>query len=369
MMQHFGFLRQNKDIQFFPEGQVIFEEGQAGAEMYVVCDGEVDITLEGRLINRLGSGDIFGEMALVDDRPRSASAIAGTGCKLLPVDQARFASLVQQQPNFATRVMKMMSVRMRRFMEEEVQRQRMEEELAIGSQIQLSLLPEACPVFPGWEISAVYRAARQVGGDLYDFILSPEDPERLDLVIADVTGKGVPAALFMALSRTILRAEVARALGPAATLKRANQIIIRDVRARLFLSVFYASLDTTTGRLIFANGGLDWPLLVSASTNDIQELKTASLVLGAFQDVSLEEGEIAIAPGEALIFYTDGVTEARNAEGEFFGEERLYEALMSHREGDAEELLQGVASTVADFAGPTPQSDDFTLVVVKRQPR
>ena len=366
-MRGFGFFRQIEGAQSYPAGQVIFREGQTGTEMFVIADGLVDITLEGRLINRLETGDIFGEMALVDERPRSASAIAVTDCKILPLDQARFASLVQQQPDFATQVMKIMSVRMRHLMEDEVRRQRLEEELAIGRQIQLSLLPDKCPDIPGWEITAVYQAARQVGGDLYDFILPPDDPNILNLVIADVTGKGVPAALFMAFSRTIIRAEAAHGLGPAATLMKANHFIVSDIRSRLFLSAFYASLDTQTGRMVFANGGHDWPLLLCASTNEVRELRIPGLVLGAFPKVLLEEAEITVAPGDALIFYTDGVTEARNADGQFFGEERLKATLAAHRGAGAEELLQSVVTAVAQFVGSTPQSDDFTLVIVKRQ--
>jgi sigma-B regulation protein RsbU (phosphoserine phosphatase) len=263
--------------------------------------------------------------------------------------------------------MKIMSVRMRNLMEEEIQRQRLEEELAIGRQIQLSLLPDRCPDIPGWEITAVYRAARQIGGDLYDFILPPDDPQTLNLVIADVTGKGVPAALFMAFSRTIIRAEAAHGLGPAATLMRANQFIYRDVHSQLFLTAFYASLDTQTGRMVFANGGHDWPLLLRASTHEIRVLKTPGLILGAFPEVSLEEAEITVAPGDALIFYTDGVTEARNADDQFFGEERLEAVLAAHRGDGAEVLLQSVVTAVAQFVGSTPQSDDLTLVVVKRQ--
>lgn len=366
-MRGFGFFQPIEGIQLYPAGRVIFEEGQPGAELYVIVEGAVDITLEGRPIDHLEAGSIFGEMALVDERPRSATAVAATDCKILPVNQARFASLVQQEPDFATQVMKIMSVRMRNLMEEEIQRQRLEEELAIGRQIQLSLLPDRCPDIPGWEITAVYRAARQIGGDLYDFILPPDDPQTLNLVIADVTGKGVPAALFMAFSRTIIRAEAAHGLGPAATLMRANQFIYRDVYSQLFLTAFYASLDTQTGRMVFANGGHDWPLLLRASTHEIRVLKTPGLILGAFPEVSLEEAEITVAPGDALIFYTDGVTEARNADDQFFGEERLEAVLAAHRGDGAEVLLQSVVTAVAQFVGSTPQSDDLTLVVVKRQ--
>ncbi|HEX6386708.1 MAG TPA: SpoIIE family protein phosphatase [Anaerolineae bacterium] len=369
MMRGFGLLKNATDHQFYPAGQVIFQEGQPGDVMYVVIDGEVSVTVEGRPIDHLVPGSVFGEMALVDDRPRSATATAATDCNLVVIDHERFASLVQQFPDFALQVMNMMSFRLRRLLDDEIKRQRLEEELAIGRQIQLSLLPERCPDVPGWEFAAFYRSARQVGGDLYDFIASADEPHRLGIVIADVTGKGVPAALFMAFSRTILRAESRTSHSPATILRRANQFILQDIRYRLFLSAFYATLDTRSGRLVYANGGHDWPLWLRASSGEVETLAAPGLLLGVFQDVRLEEREVEVAPGDFLIFYTDGLTEARNAAGQFFGEDRLRETLTAAGATKADQLLQNIVNAVADFTGATPQADDFTLVVVRRAAR
>lgn len=367
MMQSFGLLKDTAEHQFYPAGQVIFMEGQPGDEMYVVIEGEVDITIEGRPIDYLTAGSILGEMALVDDRPRSATATAATDCRLVAINHDRFAALVQQFPDFAIQVMAIMSFRLRRLVEEEIKRQRLEEELAIGRQIQLSLLPQCCPEITGWEFAAIYRAARQVGGDLFDFIVSPDDSHRLSIVIADVTGKGVPAALFMAFSRTIIRAESRNRSSPAAILRQANQFIKQDIRYNLFLSAFYASLDTSSGRLVYASGGHDWPLWLRAETGEVETLTAPGLLLGVFPDIQLEEREIEVAPGDFLIFYTDGLTEARSATGELFGEERLRETVIAVARDSAQDLLEAVVNTVEAFAGATPQTDDFTLVVARRQ--
>ena len=365
-MQGFGLLQRAGDHQSYSAGQIIFKEGQPGDVMYVVIDGEVSVTVEGRPIDYLKAGSILGEMALVDDRPRSATATAATDCKLVLIDHERFTSLVQHFPDFAVQVMNVMSFRLRRLLDEEIKRQRLEEELAIGRQIQLSLLPARCPEIPGWEFTAVYRAARQVGGDLYDFIASPDDPRCLSIVIADVTGKGIPAALFMAFSRTIIRAESRSGRNPAALLQRANQFILQDIHYRLFLSAFYATLDSDSGRLVYANGGHDWPLWLRAGTGEIETLAAPGLLLGVFQDVRLEEREIMVAPGDFLIFYTDGVTEARNAVGELFGEERLAETVKATVPTSADHLLRAIVNAVENFTGATPRADDFTLVIVKR---
>jgi serine phosphatase RsbU (regulator of sigma subunit) len=258
-----------------------------------------------------------------------------------------------------------------RLHQEEIKQQRMEEELAIARQIQLSLLPEDCPIVPGWEFAAAYQPARVVGGDLYDFLELPGEPRQLGLVIADVTDKGVPAALFMAFSRTIVRTEAmsSRNRNPAAALSRANRSIVRDIQSdsRLFLSAFYATLDTVSGRLAYANGGHIWPLWLRSASGEVQTLAARGIILGVFSDIELEEREIEVSPGDLLVFYTDGVTEARGADGQMFDEERLRAAVASNPEASAQQVLQAIVEAVEAFVGDIPQADDLTLFVIKRR--
>uniref|UniRef100_UPI0035B3EB75 PP2C family protein-serine/threonine phosphatase n=1 Tax=Promineifilum sp. TaxID=2664178 RepID=UPI0035B3EB75 len=231
---------------YAPTGTVVIREGEVGDAMFVLVEGELAITVKGKRIDYLTPGMILGEMAMLDDRARSATAHAATDCCLLRIERPRFMELVSRSPQFALRVMNIMSVRTRRLMEEEVKRQRMEEELAIGRRIQLSLLPAACPYVPGYELASGYRAAREVGGDLYDFVVTPDDPTQVHLMIADVTGKGVPAALYMAVSRTLMRTYALDGHSPAEALRRVNEFILQDKGSPLFLSAFYAVLDTPT---------------------------------------------------------------------------------------------------------------------------
>ncbi len=249
---------------------------------------------------------------------------------------------------------------------QEIKRQRLEEELAVGRQIQLGLLPKSCPIIPGWEFAAVYQAAWQVGGDLYDFFELPGEPHRLGLVIADVSGKGVPAALFMAFSRTVIRTEAMSGHNPAAVLERANRLITEDNRSRLFISAFYATLNTRSGQLVYANGGHNWPFWLRVASRELVELETPGFVLGMFKNIKLQEQTIEVARGDLLLFHTDGVTEAKNATGQMLGEERLRAILTAQLEASAEQVQQAVVATLEDFTGGTPQSDDFTLFVVKR---
>ena len=366
-MRGFGFFQETSARRSYKKGEVIFRHGDLGKGMYIVVEGEVSVTLEDRLIDHLYPGSVLGEMALIDTQPRSAAASAATDCKLVYVDYGEFVSLTQKYPDFAIRIMQIMSNRLRRFMIEEVRRQRMEEELAIGKQIQLRLLPEGCPEIPGWEFAAFYRAAREVGGDLYDFVFSPDDSQRMNIVIADVTGKGVPAALFMAMSRTLIRAEIANGHEPAMVLKRTNSFIAQDAHARLFLSMFYVSLDTATGCATFASGGHEWPLWLRSKSCSVEYLEAKGFLLGVLPDVNPVERQVIVEPGDFLVFYTDGLTETRNETGEMFGDERLQGVLREATAVSAPAMLDVITTAVAEFSGDVLPFDDFTLVVVRRK--
>jgi sigma-B regulation protein RsbU (phosphoserine phosphatase) len=255
---------------------------------------------------------------------------------------------------------------------EEIQRYRLEEELTVGRRIQLSMLPPRCPVVPGWDLSAVYEAARQVGGDFYDFFELPDDPDRLGMVIADVSGKGVPAALYMALSRTTIRNTALRGHAPAEALTWANRFVLEDSQSDMFLSAFYATLDVNSGRLHFANAGHNRPLWWRAETRTFQELDARGMVLGVLEEVELEERQVEVASGDVLVLYTDGVTEAVDETYEEFGQARLRAAvadtMMASPEVSADAILNAVLEAVRTFIGSMPQHDDFTLVVVRREP-
>lgn len=351
----------------FAAGEQIFAAGDGGSVMYFVFSGEVRITVDERELDYLLPGQVFGEMALVDSRVRSATATAVTPSQLFPINQAQFTTLTQHVPTFATEVMSIMSTRLRRYMEEEVSRLRLQEEIAIGQKIQLSLLPERGPTIPGWTFSASYQAARQVGGDFYDFIPDPHNPDLLHLVIADVTGKGVPAALFMAVCRTIIRTEAQNGRSPAELLIRTNQQLMHEKRSLPFVSVFFASLHLQTGKLVYAIGGHDRPYWLRASDGHIQQLAGQGMLLGAFPLLRLDECEITLANGDSLVLYTDGITEARNETG-FFDEAGLEAALANCATASASQIAQGILEAVHLFTGNHPQSDDMTLVVVQRDP-
>jgi sigma-B regulation protein RsbU (phosphoserine phosphatase) len=249
-----------------------------------------------------------------------------------------------------------------RLQKEMVVRERLETEVQLARQIQKTFLPEALPSHPHWQMSARWRTARQVGGDFYDVIQFPND--RLGIFIADVADKGMPAALFMALTRTLVRAAVKETSSPAEALRRVNELLVPDTKQGMFVTVVYAVLDQTTGEFTYANAGHNPPLWVRRDS--VERLTRTGIALGASEDAHMTERTIQLAEGESLLLYTDGLTEAFNLEGDMFGEERLLRALGWQVSVSADDMIKMVESALDDFAGDAPPSDDLTMLAVRR---
>lgn len=246
---------------------------------------------------------------------------------------------------------------------QEAERERLKREMEVAREIQASFMPEQCPYLPGWELCAYWQAAYQVGGDFYDFFSLPGN--RLGLVIADVADKGVPAALFMALSRTLIRVTAHDGRSPAKALKRANELIISDAGSDQFVTVFYAILEPQTGVLTYASGGHNPPLLMRRN-GQIESLRAQGTVLGIVDNIELEEKRVTIQPGDVLVLYTDGITDAFNADEEEFGVTRLREVIQQTITRDPSDIIAAINSELRTFVGDMPQFDDFTLVVLER---
>jgi sigma-B regulation protein RsbU (phosphoserine phosphatase) len=272
-------------------------------------------------------------------------------------DDIRFMRLMANQIALA--------IETARLHQEEIERQRLEEELAVGRKIQLSLLPEKPPEIPGWEFAALHKSARQVSGDFYDFYDLPGDEPHVGMLIADVVDKGVPAALFMALSRTVIRTMALSGRGPASVLRKANDLVLNDSRASMFLTAFYAKLNPQDGRLVYANAGHNRPLWYHADSGKCQELLAGGSLLAVLEQLDLEEKEIQLQAGDILVLYTDGLTDAINPVGEVFREERLWEVIESNPGVNAQEMLDLIMEAVVEFSRNTPLADDLTLIVLR----
>ena len=201
-----------------------------------------------------------------------------------------------------------------------------------------------------------------MGGDFYDFI--PIGKDHWGLVIADVSGKGVPAALFMALSRTLIRASTLANADPAAAIGHANQLICEDSKTDMFVTLFYAILDSRAMTLDYVNAGHNPPLLLKGTSSDVVLLKAKGIALGLTDEVDLQSVRVDLRPGDVLVLYTDGVTEAINDHEEEFGEQRLLSVIMENRALTADEIMRKILAAITAFAGDRPQHDDITLMVL-----
>ncbi len=250
-----------------------------------------------------------------------------------------------------------------RLQAERVLRERLETEVQLARQIQQSLLSEVLPQPPGWQLAGCWRTAREVGGDFYDVIDLAN--QRLGLFIADVADKGMPAALFMALTRTLMRAAAQETDSPAAALRRVNELLLPDARQGMFVTAFYAVLNLLTGELTYANAGHNPPLWIR-STSSVQRLTRTGIALGAAEDVHLSERTIVLEEGDSLLLYTDGLTEAFTADGDVFGEERLLQVIQQQVDLPAAARIESIELALDAFLQHASLSDDLTILAIRR---
>jgi serine phosphatase RsbU (regulator of sigma subunit) len=291
----------------------------------------------GELLGWLSLGQMQGERSYsLDDR----LLLSRLAAQAAPVVQV--ALLVQQQQAKAA------------------ERERIEHEMRLAAGIQQSLLPKELPAPPGWKVAVHYQPAREVGGDFYDFICFEDG--RLGVFVGDVTGKGVPAALLMATTRSILRAIAQEDVPPGETLRQANNILVNDVPPAMFVTCFYAVFSPATGELRCANAGHNLPFLRREGL--VYELHARGMPLGLLPGQVYEERGYQVSPEEAVVLYSDGLVEAHDPVGDMFGEERMQAALARPFQ-DGEELNAFLLSTLANFTQVGwEQEDDITIVTL-----
>ena len=246
---------------------------------------------------------------------------------------------------------------------DELERKRYE--LKMAHDIQQSFLPDAIPLLKGFELAALNLPAKEVGGDFYDFIPISED--KIGVTIADVSGKGVPAALFMALSRTIVRANATRSPDVVGVIQDANRLITADAKSGMFVTLFYAILDLREKTLTYVNAGHNPPVMFKGKTGELIMLRAKGIALGAMEDIELEERKIILKGGDMVVFYTDGVTEAEDEKERQFGEERLFKTIKENHNLSANDMIEKIKEAVLSFCGKQPQFDDITLMVLKAE--
>ncbi|MGA8255947.1 MAG: SpoIIE family protein phosphatase, partial [Nocardioides sp.] len=300
----------------------------------------VPLISQGELIGVLNLGARLSEQEYSSDDRRLLDNLASQAAPALRVGQ-----LVREQEA------------------EAATRQRYEQELEVARLIQSHFLPKTLPDLPGWQIAACYQPAREVGGDFYDVIPLPDG--RFGFVVGDVTDKGVPAALVMSATRSLLRASAQRLIEPGVVLERVNEQLCPDMPEKMFVTCLYGVLDPATGHLRFANAGHDLPYVKTA--DGVVELRARGMPIGLMTGMVYEEKEITLAPGDSVLLHSDGVVEAHDPERRMFGFPRLMQTVADAPGGQV--LIDRVLSDLDDFTGPgAEQEDDITMLTLERSP-
>lgn len=376
----------------YPAGEVIFREDDPGDRFLIILEGEVEV------IKHLGSetertlsvrraGDFLGEISLLyPDGTRSASVRALTDVHMLEMTQVDFDRLLKRQPELAIHLLRELSVRMRNSenaaihdLQEKndqltrayrdlqaaqawlVEKEKHEYDMRMARTIQEGILPRQVPDLSGWRVAAYWQPAQAVGGDFYDFIPLPDG--RLGLVLGDVTGKGIPAALVVATTHSVIRAAARSTAHPGVLLNQVNELLCPDMPRNMFVTCFVAALNPQTGRLDFANAGHCLPY--QRSGDEVVELRARGMPLGLMPEMEYEEKTASLSEEDSLVIFSDGLVEAHDPNREMFGLPRLRERLAR---AENRRLTEYLLEEVENFCGEEwEQEDDLTIVSLERK--
>ena len=364
------------------EGQDIVTKGEEGSTMYILASGGVHVHEGGVSRARLGEGEVFGEMSVLDSELRSATVTAETDTMLLSLERDNLFAALAENPECFQGILQAVLRREREIVQlvqtRSEQLMSYEKEMEIGRRIQADFLPDDIPEIDGWEIATWFEAAREVAGDFLDAFPLENDP-RVGIVIGDVCDKGVGAALYMTLFRSLIRASSLYGYFEPTSADESSstdQVLMNSIvttnryiatthpKSSMFASVFFGLFDPRTGELSYINAGHESPVIFRVN-GAIETLDITGGVLGLFPVARFSVGTANLKPGDLLFAYTDGVNEAKNSDGEQFTEERIL-AIRDAHTMSAGKLVHRVFGMIEAFRGDTPQSDDITMMAVKR---
>lgn len=377
----------------YPRDTVICREGEMEHIFYVIESGLVSVTHKmndgtERMLGIKRDGEFFGEMGLLDDVPRAATVRTLTDSWLIEISEETFDAIVGRNPAVAITILKGISQTLRESdglviaelqlknqelaraledlkaaQEELLRQERLKRDLEIASAVQRSILPDSFPSVSGLEFAVVTRPAREVGGDFYDVIKLADD--HYGLVVADVSGKSWPAAIFMAIVRALLSREALESLSPAEIMHRLHKQVLKTSTADMFVTIFYAVINAETRHLSYVRAGHDRPILYRAFDKSLHFLDPPGRFVGLWPELIVEEAEITLMPGDTLVCYSDGVSDAENANGEIFGLDRLLAVVGAKGHLSAEDVANQITVSVDKFRGDVPATDDITILVAK----
>lgn len=392
--EELDYLAQKLDAVEVEQGALLLKEGQKDKRYFILLDGKVEIikalgTPDERLLGVRGKGSILGEMSLFSEESQhTASVRAKTPLRLLEMPHSELDALLRRQPKFAYRVLRVLSQRLeesenitirdlrrknrelrqayddlKAAQAQIIEKERLERELEVARQIQMGILPSALPICPEFEFGARVVPMAAVGGDFFDIIRI--SPDRWGIAVGDVTDHGVPAALLMAMTVTLLRAEAGRSGTPGEVLRQINHHLLEMDGTGMFVTLLYGELSCESREFRYARAGHEIPVLIREGYEVILPEHSVGQPLGLVDDVKLDEGVISLPHKSLFFMYSDGVTETIDEGGGRFGEEHLISALRGGIPLPAEDVCVRVWDALEAFRGGEVQHDDVTLMTVK----
>lgn len=377
-----------------PEGTVLIHEDESGGDLFIMLDGEVEI------IKALGSGDerllavresstFLGDMSFFsEDGRHTASVRAKTPLQVLEMSRADFDALLHRHPPMAYGLVRTLSHRLdesedltiqdlriknrellkaykelEAAQEQIIEKEKLERELEVARDIQMSILPRELPVIPCFEFGSLIEPMAAVGGDFFDII--PLGDDKLGIVTGDVSDHGVPAALFMAMTVTLIRAASRRVAAPIEVLRSVNRNLLEMNDTGMFVTILYGVMDCSAREFEYARAGHTLPMLLDAKGEMVDLDHDSGQLLGLFPEPLIDVQSISLQPNNLLLIYTDGVTEAMNSGGVMFDKEHLHRTLRAGMKNTAQDICGAVWDSLAKFRGEIAQHDDVTLLVVK----
>jgi sigma-B regulation protein RsbU (phosphoserine phosphatase) len=377
-----------------PAGTLLLEEGSAGDRLYIVLEGQVEIIKAlgaggERSLGLRGPGAFLGEMSLLSVTHRATASVrAGTPVLLLEMTRADFDALLQRQPDFTRSLLQLLSARLnesenvtiRELWEKNrqlaqayeelqaaqarlIEQEKLAAEMKIARDIQRSILPKSRPQVPGLDFGVLIEPMESVGGDFFDFIVL--DDERVGLVMGDVSDHGVPAAIFMALTYSLMRVEARRHASPGEVLRAVNRQLQDMNDSGMFVTILYGVINRVTREFHFARAGHELPLILDARRDPLPLTPGRGQFLGIFAEPLIDEQCIALPADCLVVMFTDGVTEAHGPGDDMFGAERLHAVLYAGRNPTAQAACEATLAEVRAFSNYAPQSDDITIIAVQ----
>ena len=381
-------------MQKFNQGSFLFREGERGDSLFIIMDGKIEIVLapntsDEMLLRTCNAGECVGEMSLIMPQGmRTASARIKEDSNVRVMTREKFNEMLQRYPQIAYSMVEIMSERLdtsnesafndlvaknqklqkaydelKEAQTQIIEKERLERELQVAADIQISILPDVLPDTEEFSFGAKILPARQVGGDFYDVFQL--QGERIGVVIGDVADKGIPSALFMARAHALIMAEADIAITAAEVMQLVNSHITRLQKSTQFVTVLYGILDLKTRLFSYARAGHEPPLILHADGSVERMPHSSGMALGLWDPITLDEKEITLASGDSLILYTDGMTDCRNPAGESFGLDRIKTLLSDLPKLNAQQICDKLLETLLTYQDGSKQDDDVTLVAIK----